>query len=71
MDERFSSRPRRTVNSNGNLGQGQYMQFMEKSVSEEHILAPYQNLLPERLEVAKKHWKLYKKQPEGALAALC
>ncbi|MCP3764071.1 hypothetical protein NLX67_17090 [Domibacillus sp. A3M-37] len=54
---RFSQR-KRTVNSNGNLSKAQYMRFMEKGLSDEHILAKYQDLTPERLEMAKKRWGL-------------
>ncbi|WP_046178839.1 hypothetical protein [Domibacillus tundrae] len=47
---------KRTVNSNGNLSKAQYMRFVEKGLSDEHILAKYQDLTPECLEMAKKRW---------------
>ncbi|OES45250.1 hypothetical protein [Domibacillus iocasae] len=50
------TRPKRTVNSNGNLSKAQYVRFMEKGIDDEHILAKYQDLTPERLEMAKKRW---------------
>ncbi|OLN21725.1 hypothetical protein BTO30_13570 [Domibacillus antri] len=56
VGNRFSSRGKRTVNSNGNLSKAQYMRFMEKGISDEHILSRYQDLTPERLEMAKKRW---------------
>ncbi|MET1029652.1 hypothetical protein [Domibacillus tundrae] len=56
LGNRFSSRGKRTVNSNGNLSKAQYMRFMEKGLSDEHILAKYQDLTPKRLEMAKKRW---------------
>jgi len=49
-------RPKRTVNSNGNLSKAQYEKFVAKGLSDEHILAKYQDLTPERLEMAKKRW---------------
>ncbi|OLN21870.1 hypothetical protein BTO30_12695 [Domibacillus antri] len=55
LGNRFSSR-KRTDNSNGNLSKAQYMRFMEKGIDDEHILARYQDLTPERLEAAKKRW---------------
>ena len=54
--ERGVYRKKRTVNSNGNLSRAQYIRFMEKGISDEHILAKYQDLTPERLEMAKKRW---------------
>lgn len=56
VGNRFSSRGKRTVNSNGNLSKAEYMRFMEKGLSDEHILAKYQDLTLERLEMAKKRW---------------
>ena len=49
-------RPKRTVNSNGNLSKAQYEKFIAKGLSDEHILAKYQDLTSERLEMAKKRW---------------
>lgn len=43
----------RMVNSNGNLSKAQYIRFTEKGISDEHILAKYQDLTPERLEMVK------------------
>lgn len=49
-------RLKRTVNSNGSLSKAQYKRFVDKGVSDEHILAKYTDLTPERLEMAKKRW---------------
>jgi hypothetical protein len=56
VGSRFSSREKRSVNSNKNLSKAQYMRFMKKGLSDEHILAKYQDLTPEHLEVEKKRW---------------
>jgi len=55
-NQKKKDRPMRTVNSNGNLSKAQYVRFMEKGLSDEHILAKYQALTPERLEMAKRRW---------------
>ncbi|OES45523.1 hypothetical protein BA724_01510 [Domibacillus iocasae] len=48
----FSAGRKRSVNSNGDLSKDQYIRFMEKGMSDEHILAR------ERLGMAKKRWKI-------------
>lgn len=58
MDGRFSSRRKRTVNSNGNLSKEQYVRFMEKGITDEDILSRYQDLTLERLAAAKKRWRV-------------
>ncbi|OES46153.1 hypothetical protein [Domibacillus iocasae] len=65
-NQKKKDRPVRTVNSNGNLSKAQYMRFMEKGLSDEHILAKYQDLTPERLEAAKKRWGLIKSSEANA-----
>ncbi|WP_156151352.1 hypothetical protein [Domibacillus indicus] len=37
------------------------MRYQEKGVSDEHMLARYQDLTGEGLEAAKKRWNLHKK----------
>lgn len=54
--QKKQERPRRTVNSNGSLSKAQYKRFVDKGLSDEHILAKYQDLTLERLEMAKKRW---------------
>lgn len=61
-------RPKHPFNSNGNLSKAQYMWLMEKGLIDEHILARYQDLTPERLEMAKEAvGNCIKKQPDGDL----
>ncbi|OES46015.1 hypothetical protein [Domibacillus iocasae] len=43
-NQKKKDRPMCTVNSNGNLSKAQYIRFMEKGLSDEHILAKYQGL---------------------------
>ncbi|MCP3763933.1 hypothetical protein NLX67_16310 [Domibacillus sp. A3M-37] len=56
VGNRFSSRGKLTVNSNGNLSKAQYKKFVAKGLSDEHVLAKYQDLTTGMLAAAKKRW---------------
>ncbi|MCI2257148.1 hypothetical protein L2D08_22795 [Domibacillus sp. PGB-M46] len=58
VGSRFSSRGKRLINSKGNLSKAQYEKFVSKGLSDEHILAKYENLTQEILDVEKKRWKI-------------
>ncbi|WP_256520029.1 hypothetical protein [Domibacillus sp. A3M-37] len=38
------------------MSKAEYEKFGANGLSDEHILAKYQDLTPERLEMAKKRW---------------